>query len=108
MSTFLKSFFLTSNIFFLIKCSLSLNLIFFLFLINHLKLNSNFYASLDVFKNEPINKNHKFWSHPNITITPHIASITDIESSIEYMYKNYLKFKKNGKIKSDVNIKKGY
>ncbi|PPR50967.1 MAG: Glyoxylate/hydroxypyruvate reductase A [Alphaproteobacteria bacterium MarineAlpha5_Bin5] len=77
-------------------------------LINHLKLNSNFYASLDVFKNEPINKNHKFWSHPNITITPHIASITDIESSIEYMYKNYLKFKKNGKIKSDVNIKKGY
>ena len=77
-------------------------------LINHLKLNSNFYASLDVFKNEPINKSHKFWSHPNITITPHIASITDIESSIEYMYQNYLKFKKNGKIKSDVNIKKGY
>jgi len=77
-------------------------------LINHLKLNSNFYASLDVFKNEPVNKNHKFWSHPNITITPHIAAITDIESSIEYMYQNYLKFKKNGKIKSDVNIKKGY
>ena len=77
-------------------------------LINHLKLNSNFYASLDVFKNEPINKNHKFWNHPNITITPHIAAITDIESSIEYMYQNYLKFKKNGKIKSDVNIKKGY
>ena len=77
-------------------------------LINHLKLNSNFYASLDVFKNEPINKNHKFWTHPNITITPHIAAITDIESSIEYMYQNYLKFKKNGKIKSDVNIKKGY
>ena len=77
-------------------------------LINHLKLNSNFYASLDVFKNEPINKGNKFWSHPNITITPHIAAITDIESSIEYMYQNYLKFKKNGKIKSDVNIKKGY
>ena len=75
---------------------------------NHLKLNSNFYASLDVFKNEPINKGHKFWSNPNITITPHIAAITDIESSIEYMYQNYLKFKKNGKIKSDVNIKKGY
>jgi len=77
-------------------------------LLNHLKLNPNCYASLDVFKNEPIKKNHKFWKHPNITVTPHVAAITDIESSINYMYSRFLIFKKYGKIKSDVNLKKGY
>jgi glyoxylate/hydroxypyruvate reductase A len=77
-------------------------------LINHLKLNHNFFASLDVFKKEPLNKNHKFWNHPNITITPHIAAITDIESSIEYMYKSFLEFRKKNKIASDVSLKKGY
>jgi len=77
-------------------------------LIKHLNLNKNFYVSLDVFKKEPLKKNHKFWSHPNITITPHIAAITDIESSINYIYERFLIFRKRGKIKSDVNLKKKY
>ena len=77
-------------------------------LINHLKINCNFFVSLDVFKKEPLAKNHKFWRHPNITITPHIAAITDIDSSIEYMYKRFLTIINNKKIKSDVNLKKGY
>tara|TARA_Y100001970_G_scaffold215377_1_gene263482 strand:+ start:27214 stop:28143 length:930 start_codon:yes stop_codon:yes gene_type:complete len=77
-------------------------------LLNHLKDNPNCYASLDVFKNEPIKKNHPFWSHPNVTVTPHVAAITDVESSINYMYSRFVVFKKNFKIKSDVNLKKGY
>ena len=77
-------------------------------LLNYLKNNPNFYVSLDVFKNEPLKKSHRFWNHPNVTITPHVAAITDVESSIDYMYSRFLVFKKNGKIKSDVNLKKGY
>ena len=77
-------------------------------LLNHLKINKNFFVSLDVFKKEPLAKNHKFWSHPNITITPHIAAITDIDSSIEYMHKRFSDIKNYKKIKSDVNLKKGY
>jgi len=77
-------------------------------LIKFLDLNKNFYASLDVFKDEPLNKKHKFWKHPNITITPHVAATTDIESSVEYINKRLLQFIKKGKIKSDVNLKKGY
>ena len=77
-------------------------------LINHLKTNKNFYVSLDVFKKEPLVKNHKFWSHPNVTITPHVAAITDIHSSINYMHSRFLTIKKNCKIKGDVNIKNGY
>ena len=66
------------------------------------------HASLDVFKKEPLKKSHKFWSNPNITITPHIAAVTDIESSIDYIYKRLLTIKKNSKIISDVNLKIGY
>ena len=77
-------------------------------LINHLKKNKYFYASLDVFKKEPLPKNNPFWNLSNITITPHVASLTAIDSAVNYMYKNYKKYKKNKKIKSDVNLRKGY
>jgi len=77
-------------------------------LLDHLKRNKNFYASLDVFKNEPLPTKHKFWTHPNVTITPHAAALTDIESSIDFIYERFLTFKKNKKIKSDVDLKKGY
>ena len=77
-------------------------------LLNHVKSNNNFYVSLDVFKKEPLQQNHKFWNHPNISITPHIAAITDIESSINYMHKRFLECRKQKKFVSDVDFKKGY
>ena len=77
-------------------------------LIDHVNSNIDSYASLDVFKNEPLNKNHNFWKHPNITVTPHIAAITDVESSIEYMFDRFNDYVKVGNIKSDVSLKKGY
>ena len=77
-------------------------------LIKHIKINPNFFASLDVFNKEPLSKKHKFWSNKNITITPHVAAITDHDSSIGYLYERFMDFKKNKKIKSDVDIKLGY
>jgi len=77
-------------------------------LINHIKYSPNFYASLDVFNKEPLEKKHKFWGNKNITITPHVGAITDHDSSISYLYKRFMVFKKNKKIKSDVDIKSGY
>ena len=77
-------------------------------LIKHIKNNPNFFASLDVFNREPLIKKHKFWSNKNITITPHVAAITDHDSSIGYLFKRFMYFKKNKKIKSDVDIKLGY
>ena len=77
-------------------------------LIKHIKINPNFFASLDVFNREPLIKKHKFWSNKNITITPHVAAITDHDSSIGYLYERFMDFKKNKKIKSDVDIKLGY
>ena len=33
-------------------------------------------ATLDVFRDEPLPGQHAFWTHPKITITPHISAIT--------------------------------
>jgi len=77
-------------------------------LIAHLRKNKNFFVSLDVFEIEPLTKISPLWKIPNVTITPHIASITLIDSAVEYIYKKYRQYKKNGKIKNDVNFKKGY
>jgi glyoxylate/hydroxypyruvate reductase A len=34
------------------------------------------HATLDVFRTEPLSADHPFWSHPKVTVTPHIASAT--------------------------------
>jgi len=77
-------------------------------LLKHIKQNNYFFASLDVFKKEPLPKNSKLWKNQNITVTPHVAAITDVDSSINYIFSKFEQFRKNGKIKSDVKIKNGY
>lgn len=34
------------------------------------------HATLDVFRTEPLPPDHPFWAHPNVTVTPHVASAT--------------------------------
>ena len=70
-------------------------------LINHLNKNKNFFASLDVFDKEPLPKNHLFWKHSNVTVTPHVAAITDVDSSIEYIYSKIEYLSKKRKIQSN-------
>ena len=77
-------------------------------LLNHIKRNKYFFASLDVFKTEPLPKNSKLWKNQNITITPHVAAITDVDSSTNYIFTKFEQFRTKGKIKSDVKIQKGY
>lgn len=46
-------------------------------------------ASLDVFREEPLPKEHPFWLHPKIDVTPHTASITDPASAVSQILDNY-------------------
>jgi len=56
-----------------------------------LKKNEISGAILDVFSEEPINKNSKFWDTPNLVITPHISSDSKgkyIEMVLEKFFTN--------------------
>jgi glyoxylate/hydroxypyruvate reductase A len=77
-------------------------------LISHLSANRNFFVSLDVFKKEPLIKKSLLWNMNNVTITPHVASITQVDTVTDQMYKKFLTFKRYKKVKTDVNLKKGY
>ncbi|MCZ4695585.1 glyoxylate/hydroxypyruvate reductase A [Ancylomarina euxinus] len=74
-------------------------------LINCSKLSG---ALLDVFRTEPLPIEHPFWNHPKIQITPHIASLTNIESAIGQIVENYRRFKNNEELLHAVSIEKGY
>src|SRR3990167_2100988 len=52
-------------------------------------------ACLDVFHQEPLEPNHPFWSHPKITVTPHIASVTDPATAALQLVENYHRLMQN-------------
>lgn len=45
-------------------------------------------AMLDVCEPEPLPSNHPFWTHPKITLTPHIASMTQPETAVDAVIDN--------------------
>ncbi len=53
-------------------------------------------ATLDVFNTEPLPLDHPFWNHPNIIITPHIASTTNAQTGAEHVI-NIISAISNGK-----------
>lgn len=59
-------------------------------LIQALQENTIAHAYLDVFYNEPLAKGHPFWSMGNVTVTPHISSLTK-----NYMPRSFEIFKHN-------------
>lgn len=40
-------------------------------------------ASLDVFATEPLPADHRYWSHPKVRITPHVAALTLVPDSAD-------------------------
>ncbi|WP_203363841.1 D-2-hydroxyacid dehydrogenase [Bacillus sp. REN10] len=69
------------------------------------------HAYLDVFEQEPLPEEHAFWSHENITVTPHISSITPqylprVFEIFEYNLERYLQG--SDVYKNRVDINRGY
>lgn len=46
------------------------------------------YATLDTFRLEPLPADHRYWSHPRVTVTPHIASATRPASAARTLARN--------------------
>ena len=46
------------------------------------------HATLDTFRVEPLPEDHPFWSHPQVTVTPHIASETRTDTASAMVAEN--------------------
>ncbi len=46
------------------------------------------HATLDVFREEPLPSEHRFWAHDKVTVTPHIASATRAASAVKVVAEN--------------------
>lgn len=65
-------------------------------------------AFLDVFHQEPLPTAHPFWSHPKVTVTPHIASLTNVETAMSQIIENYQRLCAGKQLLHQVQIEKGY
>ena len=46
------------------------------------------HATLDVFHEEPLPSDHRFWRHESVTVSPHIASDTRAETAAQVIAEN--------------------
>ncbi len=65
-------------------------------------------AVLDVFHVEPLPTEHPFWYHDKVTLTPHIASLTNQENAAAIIAENYHRMKKGEALRFPVNASAGY
>ena len=66
------------------------------------------HATLDVFRQEPLPADHRFWQHPKITVTPHIASETRPKTASQVIATNIDRFEKGKPLLYQVNFEAGY
>lgn len=65
-------------------------------------------ALLDVFREEPLPKDHPFWEHPGIMVTPHIACITMYQAAVPQIFANYKNMKNNDDLNNRIDLIQGY
>jgi len=65
-------------------------------------------ACLDVYHQEPLPEMHPFWRHPKILMTPHVASVSDVQAVVPQLLENYYRFKKGEALINEVSTLRGY
>lgn len=65
-------------------------------------------AVLDVFDIEPLPPEHAFWSHPRITVLPHVAASTDARSAAGIVADNVRRFRAGQAPLNLVDRSRGY
>jgi glyoxylate/hydroxypyruvate reductase A len=63
---------------------------------------------LDVFRTEPLPKDHPFWAHPRITITPHIAADTRAAGAARALVDNIRRSETGAPLLHRVDRTRGY
>lgn len=65
-------------------------------------------ATLDVFRTEPLPGDHRFWTHPNVILTPHAASITIPRSVAPQVVDNLARLREGRPLANVVDVAVGY
>jgi glyoxylate/hydroxypyruvate reductase A len=65
-------------------------------------------ASLDVFAQEPLPPDSRFWTHPNVVLTPHNAADTDPDEISKYVALQIERFEAGGTLENVVDSGRGY
>ncbi len=65
-------------------------------------------ATLDVFADEPLPASHSFWGHPAVTVTPHIASLTNPRTAAAHIVANIHRHQHGEPLTNVVDWEKGY
>lgn len=66
------------------------------------------HATLDVFRVEPLPPDHPFWSHPRVTVTPHIAADTRAPSASRVIAENIRRGEAGEPLLNRVDRGRGY
>ncbi|SHO59009.1 D-2-hydroxyacid dehydrogenase [Vibrio quintilis] len=66
------------------------------------------HAYLDVFCKEPLDNDHPFWQHPNITVTPHIAAVSFPDQVAEEFAANFQRWRDGFSLHNRIDFDKGY
>jgi glyoxylate/hydroxypyruvate reductase A len=65
-------------------------------------------ATLDAFSDEPLPREHAFWNHPRIIVTPHIASRTDLAVIAAQTLENLAQVRQGLRPEATVDLRHGY
>ncbi|WP_421670754.1 glyoxylate/hydroxypyruvate reductase GhrA [Rahnella sp. EDr1-12] len=65
-------------------------------------------ATLDVFVEEPLPAMHPFWTHPRVSITPHVAADTLPEEAMDSIVNNILAIEAGREPEGRVDLARGY
>lgn len=65
-------------------------------------------AYLDVFQREPLPRDHRFWSHPRVRMTPHVAALTPYPVACAQVAEKIRRFEAGETVSGIVDRVRGY